>query len=75
MASPTDPTSQFLHESLGKKVSIRLRDEDGGFRDLLGELISLDTVRRKDGSAATFDRGKVFAFRIVEMPARSKDSR
>lgn len=75
MASPTDRASQFLQESLGKKVSIRLHDEDGGFRDLLGELIATDTVRRKDGSIATFDQGKVFAFRIVEMPARSRDPR
>jgi len=66
MASLSDPASRLMEESLGKKVSIRLHDEGGGFRDLLGELIAPGSVRRKDGSVVTFDSKKVFAFRIVE---------
>jgi hypothetical protein len=66
MALPTDPASRFMEESLGKKVSIRLHDEGGGFRDLLGELVAPGSVRRKDGSVASFDPTKVFAIRIVE---------
>lgn len=72
MAWPTDPTSHFLQQHLGKKVSIRLHDgdakSDGGhaFRDLLGILVGETSVRRKDGSFVEFDRAKVFAFRIVE---------
>lgn len=72
MASPTDPTSHFLQQQLGKKVSIRLHDGDPtsdgghGFRDLLGVLVEENQVRRKDGSVVEFDRSKVFAFRIVE---------
>lgn len=66
MASPSDPASRLMEESLGKKVSIRLHDEGGGFRDLLGELIAPGSVRRKDGSVVTFDLKKVFAFRFVE---------
>lgn len=67
MASPSDPASRLLEENLGKKVSIRLHDEGGGFRDLLGELIAPETVRRKDGSLVAFDRRKIFAFRVVEI--------
>lgn len=66
MASPSDPATRLMAESLGKKVSIRLHDEGGGYRDLLGVLISPGRVRRKDGTIATFENDQVFAFRIVE---------
>lgn len=70
MASSTDPTTQslesFLEGNVGKRVSIRLHDAGGGFRDLLGLLVSTESVKRKDGSIVPFDRAQVFAFRIVE---------
>jgi hypothetical protein len=70
MASSTDPKTLsvdgFLEGTVGKRVSIRLLDEGGGFRDLLGELIATDSVERKDGSIVRFDRARVVAFRIVE---------
>jgi cysteinyl-tRNA synthetase len=58
----------LLRESVGQRVSIRLRDPDGGFRDLLGMLVAMDQVERRDGSIATFDKTDVVAFRIVGSP-------
>ncbi len=66
MASPSDPASRLMEESIGKKVRILLHDEGGGYRDLLGELISPGSVRRKDGTVVAFDHSQVFAFRIEE---------
>ncbi len=75
MALPNDPIAsrrgeELLEGSLGKRVSIRLHDPAGGFRDLLGLLVATDQVRRKDGSVATFNRDEIFAFRIVESADR-----
>ena len=55
----------LLRESVGERVSIRLRDPEGGYRDLLGILVATDQVKRRDGSIVSFDRGKIVAFRIV----------
>ena len=66
MAQPTDSATRFLSESVGKRVSIRLHDPDGGFRDLLGTLIAMDQVEKRDGTIVAFDKTKVFACRIVE---------
>jgi hypothetical protein len=66
MAQPTDSATRLLSESVGKRVSIRLHDPSGGFRDLLGTLIAIDQVEKRDGSIVTFDKKKIFAFRIVE---------
>ena len=69
MALPADPATSLLNQSIGSRVSIRLKDPAGGYRDLLGVLIATDSVRRKDGTVANFDRSAVVAFRIVESPA------
>lgn len=58
----------LLRESVGQRVSIRLRDPAGGFRDLLGILVAIDQVQRRDGAIAKFDRAQVVAFRIVGSP-------
>ena len=56
----------YLSKALGKRVSIRLREPDGGARDLLGLLIDENMVKRKDGSIVSFDPEKIIAFREVE---------
>jgi len=61
-----------LASLVGKRVSIRLREEIGGYRDLLGILVNANQVERKDGSIATFDPGSVFAFREVLPRNRSE---
>lgn len=50
---------------IGLRVSIRLRDLDGGFRDILGILESENTVRKKDGSVVTFEAQKIAHWKVV----------
>ena len=50
---------------IGQRVSIRLHDPDGGFRDILGVLESENTVRKKDGSLVSFDQAKIAVWKIV----------
>jgi hypothetical protein len=50
---------------IGQRVSIRLHDPDGGFRDSLGVLESENTVRKKDGSLVSFDLAKIAVWKIV----------
>ena len=50
---------------LGSKVSIRLNEPGGGYRDLLGTLVALDSVERKDGVVIKFDPAQIFVWKIV----------
>ncbi len=50
---------------VGERVSIRLHDPSGGFRDILGILESENTVRKKDGTVITFDPAKIAVWKIV----------
>lgn len=60
-----------LEPEIGKRVSIRLREPGGGFRDLLGTLLAPGKIQRRDGSIAEFDQNRIFALREV----RARDSR
>jgi hypothetical protein len=51
---------------IGEKVSIRLHDLSGGYRDILGILESENTVKKKDGSIVTFDPTKIAVWKVVE---------
>ena len=50
---------------IGQRVSIRLHDPEGGFRDLLGHLVALNQVRKKDGQIVTFDPDRISLWKIV----------
>ncbi len=50
---------------IGQKVSIRMHDPAGGFRDILGILESVDEVRKKDGSLVKFDPTQIALWRVV----------
>jgi len=50
---------------IGLRVSIRLHDPSGGFRDLLGTLESENTVKKKDGTVITFDPAKIAMWKVV----------
>ena len=50
---------------IGQRVSIRIVEESGGFRDILGVLVSENTVRKKDGSLVIFNPGMITAWKVV----------
>jgi hypothetical protein len=50
---------------LGKKVSIRLHDPAGGFRDLLGILVAVNQVEKKDGLVHTFNPEEIAIWKVV----------
>ena len=52
-------------EMVGKRISIRLFLDEGGFRDLLGILEQPTAVRKKDGTLVEFDPGHIFVWREV----------
>jgi cysteinyl-tRNA synthetase len=53
-----------LHEAVGQRVSIRLREGES-YRDLLGVLDSETSIIRKDGSRDSFSPADIAFFRIV----------
>ena len=50
---------------IGLRVSIRSHDPGGGFRDLLGYLVSINQVRKKDGQIITFDPNQIALWKVV----------
>src|ERR1700685_3653135 len=56
---------------IGKRVSIRLHDPEGGFRDLLGHLVTINQVRKKDGQVIAFDPAQIALWKIVPTVALS----
>ncbi|MEJ6627256.1 MAG: hypothetical protein QNL32_05445 [Actinomycetes bacterium] len=60
MGNPTPSLNE-----IGKRVSIRLREPGGGFRDLLGTLEEIDAVRKKDGTLKKFDYNAIALWKIV----------
>ncbi|CAB4729635.1 unannotated protein [freshwater metagenome] len=60
MGNPTPSQNE-----IGKRVSIRLHDPEGGFRDLLGTLEEIDAVRKKDGSLKNFDPAAIALWKVV----------
>ena len=60
MGNPTPSLAE-----IGKRVSIRLHEPVGGFRDLLGTLEEIDTVRKKDGSLVRFDHNVIALWKVV----------
>lgn len=50
---------------IGSKVSIRVFEPGGGFRDILGTLESLTTVRKKSGELHSFDPHTIAVWKVV----------
>ena len=50
---------------IGQRVSIRMHDPEGGFRDILGVLVSTTAVRKKDGTLVEFDPTKIALWKVV----------
>lgn len=55
----------FGPDLLGKRVSIRLFDNQGGYRDLLGTYIAEFTIENRSGEVVTFNPKDVFVWKEV----------
>ena len=63
---PTELETQFA-ELIGQRVSIRLHEPDGGFRDILGHLITPHSLRNKRGELVEFSHSEIFVWkRVIE---------
>ena len=56
-----------IAQSLGKRVTIRLRDSEGGFRDVVGVLQSETTLINRRGEIVVFDPEGAVAFRVIRV--------
>ena len=54
-----------IAQALGKRATIRLRDSDGGFRDVVGVLQSETTLINRRGETVAFDPELAVAFRVI----------
>ena len=61
---PTELETQFS-ELIGQRVSIRLHDPDGGFRDILGHSVTPYSLRNKRGELVEFSHSEIFVWRQV----------
>lgn len=52
-------------EDVGQRMTIRMHDPDGGYRDILGTLESPTTVRKRDGSVVSFDPDRIALWRKI----------
>jgi hypothetical protein len=62
MPTELEPTFTAL---IGKRVSIRLHDPEGGFRDIVGHLESATSLRNRHGELIEFSHGEIFIWREV----------
>lgn len=63
---PTELESQFT-ELIGLRVSIRLHDPEGGFRDILGHLLTPYSLRNKRDEIIEFSHSEIFVWkRVIE---------
>ena len=54
-----------IAQALGKRVTIRLHDGDGTFRDIVGVLQSETSLLNRDGDLITFNPDDAAAFRVI----------
>jgi N-acetylglutamate synthase len=61
---PTELESQFS-DLIGQRVSIRLHEAQGGFRDILGHLLTPYSLRNKRGEVIEFSHSEIFVWKKV----------
>jgi len=61
---PEELVSQFT-ELIGSRVSIRLHEPTGGFRDILGHLVTPNSLRKKNGEIIEFSHSEIFVWKQV----------
>lgn len=55
-----------MKAAIGKRVSIRFHDPEGGFRDLVGYLESENSLRNRHGELIEFDVEKIAIYKVIE---------
>lgn len=53
-------------DDVGQRMTIRMHDPDGGYRDILGTLESPTTIRKRDGSVVSFDPDRIALWRKIQ---------
>ncbi len=53
-------------EDVGQRMTVRMHDPDGGYRDILGVLESPGSIRKRDGSLVNFDPDRIALWRKIE---------
>ena len=53
-------------DEVGQRVTIRMHDPEGGYRDILGTLQTPTTIRKKDGSIVSFDPARIALWRKIQ---------
>jgi hypothetical protein len=61
---PTELETQFS-KLIGVRVSIRLHEPAGGFRDILGHLVTPNSLRKKNGEIIEFSHSEIFVWKQV----------
>ena len=65
--------ASISEREIGKRVTIRLRGEDG-YRDLVGELISTTTILNRHGQVVSFDPAEIYIWKVIEPVPRTAAS-
>jgi hypothetical protein len=61
---PEELVSEFT-ELIGSRVSIRLHEPEGGYRDILGHLLTPYSLRKKNGEIVEFSHSEIFVWKKV----------
>ena len=61
---PEELEIQFT-ELIGSRVSIRLHEPNGGYRDILGHLVTPYSLRKKNGELIEFSHSEIFVWKKV----------
>ena len=53
-------------ELVGQRLTLRLHDPDGGYRDLVGILESPTSIRKRNGDLVSFDPEEIAIVHVVK---------
>lgn len=62
----TSPIDRPGIDDIGQRMTVRMHDPDGGYRDILGVLESPTTIRKRDGSVVNFDPDQIALWRKIQ---------
>ncbi len=59
------PNDRPAAENIGARMTIRMHDPEGGYRDILGILETPTSIRKRDGSIVNFDPDRIALWRKI----------